>query len=86
MQDFKQKKKRLFSGWFLAQLIFTLKMEATFFSETSVDVQRITRRYIPEDGTLFNLLCESLKSCIFTDLFYNLFGNILSSPQIIYHL
>jgi hypothetical protein len=39
--------------WFLAQLIFsTLKMEAKCSSETSVDTQRTTRRYIPEDGTL----------------------------------
>jgi hypothetical protein len=30
----------------------TLKMEAIFSSETSVDSQRTTRRYIPEDGTL----------------------------------
>jgi hypothetical protein len=30
----------------------TLKMEAICSSETSVDTQRITRRYIPEDDTL----------------------------------
>jgi hypothetical protein len=30
----------------------TLKMEAIYFSETSVDFQRTTRRYIPQDGTL----------------------------------
>jgi hypothetical protein len=30
--------------------------------ETSVDFQRTTRRYIPEDRTLHNQLCESLKS------------------------
>jgi hypothetical protein len=30
----------------------TLKMEATCSSEISVDFQRITRRYIPEDRTL----------------------------------
>jgi hypothetical protein len=43
----------LLSRWFLAQLIFsTFKMEAICSSETSVDTQRITRRYIPEDGTL----------------------------------
>jgi hypothetical protein len=34
-----------------AQLIFlTLKMEAICSSETSVDTQRTTLRYIPEDG------------------------------------
>jgi hypothetical protein len=29
-----------------------LKMEATFYSEKSVDFQRTTWRYIPEDRTL----------------------------------
>jgi hypothetical protein len=49
--------------WFLAQLIVsTLKMEAICSSETSVDTQRTTRRYIPEDGTLHNHRCENLKS------------------------
>jgi hypothetical protein len=38
---------------FLAQLIFwILKMKAICWSETSVDTQRTTRCYIPEDGTL----------------------------------
>jgi hypothetical protein len=41
--------------WFLTQLIFsTLKMEDICYSEASVDTQRTTRRYIPEDGTLHN--------------------------------
>jgi hypothetical protein len=30
----------------------TLKVEATWYSEISVDFQRTTRRYIPEDKTL----------------------------------
>jgi hypothetical protein len=43
----------LLSRWFLAQFIFsTLKMEAIYSSETSVDIERTTRRYIPEAGTL----------------------------------
>jgi hypothetical protein len=33
-------------------------------SETSVDSQQTTRRYIPEDGTLHNRRCENLKSYI----------------------
>jgi hypothetical protein len=34
--------------WFLAEIIsLTLKMEAICSSETSVDTQRTTRRYIP---------------------------------------
>jgi hypothetical protein len=39
----------------------TLKMEATCFSETSVDFQRTTRFYIPEDGTLHLLVCDKWK-------------------------
>jgi hypothetical protein len=37
----------------------TLKIEAICSSETSDDTQRTTRRYIPEDGTLFfrKVLC-----------------------------
>jgi hypothetical protein len=31
-------------------------MEAKCSSETSVDTQRTTRRYIPEDGTLWTVL------------------------------
>jgi hypothetical protein len=37
-------------------------MEAICSSETSVDTQRTTRRYITEDGTLHNHPCEDLKS------------------------
>jgi hypothetical protein len=39
------------------------KMEATCSSETSVNLQRSTRRYIPEDRTLHNHRCDTLKSC-----------------------
>jgi hypothetical protein len=35
---------------------FILKMEAICSSETSVDTQRTTLRYIPKDGTLQSLL------------------------------
>jgi hypothetical protein len=31
-------------------------MEAIWSSETSVDTQRTTQRYIPEDGTFYNNL------------------------------
>jgi hypothetical protein len=37
-------------------------MEATCSSETSVDFQRTTRRYIPEDSPLHNHRFENLKS------------------------
>jgi hypothetical protein len=40
----------------------TLKMEAICSSETSVDIQQPTWRYIPEDSTLQNHRCENLKS------------------------
>jgi hypothetical protein len=39
-----------------------MKMEAKCSSETSVDFQRTTRRYITEDITLPNNRCENLKS------------------------
>jgi hypothetical protein len=42
----------------------TKKMEAICCSETSVDFQRTTRRYIAEDGTLHNHHCGNLKSYI----------------------
>jgi hypothetical protein len=41
-----------------------LKMEATCSSETSVDSQRTTWRYIPENGTLQTYCCENLKSYV----------------------
>jgi hypothetical protein len=43
-------------------IFWTLKMEATCSSETSVDSQRTTLHYIPEDRTLHNHRCENLKS------------------------
>jgi hypothetical protein len=35
-----------------------MKMEAIYFPETSVDFQRTTRRYIPEDSTLKKIKSE----------------------------
>jgi hypothetical protein len=51
------------AGLFLA-LFFgpELKIKAVSSSETSVDVQRTTRRYIPGHRTLHNHRCENLKS------------------------
>jgi hypothetical protein len=55
----------LLSRWFLSELAFsTLNMEAIYSSETSVDTQRTTRCYIPEDDTLHSHSCENLKSYI----------------------
>jgi hypothetical protein len=47
---------------FLLVLFFTLKMEATYSYETSLDFQRTTRLYILEDRTLHNHRCDNLKS------------------------
>jgi hypothetical protein len=56
------RKNKLLSRWILAQLLFpALKMEAICSSETSVDTQQSTRRYIPEDGTFHNHRCANLK-------------------------
>jgi hypothetical protein len=40
----------------------TLKMEAIYSSETSVETQQTTRRHITEHDTLHNHRCENLKS------------------------
>jgi hypothetical protein len=49
----------------------TLKMEATCSPETSVNCQRTTRCYIPEDRTLYNHSCDNPTSYMF--LVSNLF-------------
>jgi hypothetical protein len=50
-------------------------MEAPCSSETSVDYQRITGRYIPEDRTVHNHVCENFRS----HLFCYLSGSLLIS-------
>jgi hypothetical protein len=42
---------------------FTLKVKATCSSKTSLDFQRITWRYVPEDRDLHSYHCENFKSC-----------------------
>jgi hypothetical protein len=42
----------------------SLKMEAKYSSETSVEFQLTARRYIPEYSTPHNHRCENLKSYI----------------------
>jgi hypothetical protein len=44
----------------LLAFLFELKMEATYSSEASVDFQRTTRRYIPEDRTLHDHRCKNI--------------------------
>jgi hypothetical protein len=39
-----------------------LKVKAIYSSETSVDVQRTTWHYIPDDRTLHNYRCENLET------------------------
>jgi hypothetical protein len=57
----------LLARWFPAELIYsTLKMEAICSSETSVDTQRTTRSYIPEDGTL-QVYLPFTSGALFTD-------------------
>jgi hypothetical protein len=46
---------------FLLGLLFSLEMEATNSSGTSVDFQRTARRYFPEDNP-HNCRYENLKS------------------------
>jgi hypothetical protein len=58
----------------------TLKIEAVYSSETSVDCQQTTRRYIPEDSRLYNLRCENLKSCKYENTFLMLVACLSYSP------
>jgi hypothetical protein len=51
-----------FHAGFCPAYFSALKMEAICFSETSVHIQRTTRRYIPDDSTLHSHRCENLKS------------------------
>jgi hypothetical protein len=53
----------------------TLKTEAIYSSETSLDIQRTTRRYIPEDSTLRYHRCENLKS--YSKIHYKLLDHLL---------
>jgi hypothetical protein len=41
--------------------VSTLKKEAMCSSETTVDFQRTTRRYIPEDSAAHSHRCENLR-------------------------
>jgi hypothetical protein len=45
-------------------------MEAIFSSETSVDFQQITRRYIPEDSISFLVLICDISSYFFNFNFF----------------
>jgi hypothetical protein len=46
--------------WFAEPISSTLKIEAMCSSETSVEIQRTTRRHIPEDDTLKNYIFRQM--------------------------
>jgi hypothetical protein len=50
-------KQRLFISWLT---LLTLKMEPTYYSETSVDFQSAARRYIPEHSIPHDHRCKNL--------------------------
>jgi hypothetical protein len=50
-------------------------LEAICSSETSVETQRTTWRYIPEDGTLHNHRCENLRDYDTGYVTYNSIGS-----------
>jgi hypothetical protein len=60
-----------------------LKMEEICFSETSVDIQRTTRRYIPEGSTLRNHSCESIKCYTVKRLFKTITQNFVLFPSLL---
>jgi hypothetical protein len=57
-------------------------MEAKLSTETSLDTQRATWRYIPEDGTLHTHGCENLESYkIGLSLHIPLVRNVTTIPE-----
>jgi hypothetical protein len=56
-------------------------MEAIFSSETSVDTQRTTRRYIPEVYTLQIISYSVFKSFSILSLSYELYGSKNRGPS-----
>jgi hypothetical protein len=58
----------LHSG-FLLGILFDLKMEASYSSETYLDFQRTTGRYFPEYRALYNHRSEKFRSYNFTCYF-----------------
>jgi hypothetical protein len=57
-------KQRFHADFFYGLFSSTLKTDVICSSETSVDHQRSTRRYIPENRTLHKHRCENVIPCI----------------------
>jgi hypothetical protein len=57
--------------------------EQRYVSETSVDSQRSTQRYIPEDSTLDNHCCKNLKSYIWTTISLNVINRLIQATEIL---
>jgi hypothetical protein len=71
-QKFSRKKITAFltaSKLVFCSAYWTLKLEAIFSSELSVDFQETTRRYIPEDSTLHNTSVGTSNHTIFKKVF-----------------
>jgi hypothetical protein len=56
----------------------TLKMEAICFSETSVDFQRNTQRYIPEDSTFREIIDSKIDRGTLTATKGIFYGQVIS--------
>jgi hypothetical protein len=72
----------LLSHWYLARLIRPWRRRC--YSETSVDFQRTTRRYIPEDSTLHNHCCENLKTYNLIIVHYRAIGLFWTLSFVLY--
>jgi hypothetical protein len=62
-------------------------MEAICYSETWLDSQRTTRRYMPEDSILHNHGCENLKSYVYkTRLIVHEVARVTAFKMTLFHI
>jgi hypothetical protein len=59
-------------------------MEATYSSETLVEIQRTTRRFITEDITFHDHRSDNLKFYMFTELLANIYIGLCSAHLFIF--